>query len=122
MWHKPMAKASDVSNGFGGSSIFKIFCTIYWTCFLSAAPFPTTDCFTFLGAYSMDGIPFEAADNNNTPLACPNIKADFTFLLKNVSSIAMMCGSNFSNNSFMWLFRYSNRLGNDSLTGGLMVP
>ncbi len=62
------------------------------TCSLLAFPLPVTDCFTFLGAYSVIGISLAKAADIATPCARPSFSMDCTFLPKKGASRATSSG------------------------------
>lgn len=91
-WQIAIARASETSSGFGGFSRLSSLVTINSTCFLSAAPFPTTASFTSGGVYSDHSSPFSLPASKITPKAFATSSAVVLLAAKICLSVAIAAG------------------------------
>ena len=91
-WVSATASASAASACSFMSGRFSSNRTMCWTCSLSAAPRPTSDCLITRGAYSLIGMRRRTTVASAAPRAWPSFSAEVADLSMNTVSIATCCG------------------------------
>ncbi len=95
-WVRATASASAASACSFIAERFSSSRTMCWTCSLSAAPLPTSDCLITRGAYSLIASLRRTTVAIAAPRACPSLSADIADLSMNTVSMATCCGCHWS--------------------------